>query len=92
MYRDNESLTNKIYKSWCIPEDFKNIIFVPFPKVSRAQECNDLRTTALISHVSKTLLHLIERKITPIIERQLEDSQKRKRKMHKRCYFSVTND
>src|SRR5437867_7606939 len=27
-----------------------NSIFVPFQKVSRAQECNDFRTIALISH------------------------------------------
>src|SRR6184192_3312668 len=69
------SLINKIYKSGYIPEDFRNSIFVPFPKVSRAQECNDFRTIALISHASKVLLHLIKRRITPIIERQLGDSQ-----------------
>ena len=69
------NLINKIFKSWYIPEDFRNSIFVPFPKVSRAQECNDFRTIALISHASKVLLHLIKRRITPIIERQLGDSQ-----------------
>src|SRR5437899_3566788 len=47
----------------------------PIPKVSKAQECNDFRTIALISHASKVLLHLIKRRITPIIERQLGDSQ-----------------
>src|SRR5206468_4088727 len=50
-------------------------IFVPIPKVSKAQECGDFRTIALISHASKILLHLIKRRITPIIERQLGDSQ-----------------
>src|SRR2546425_2281985 len=68
-------LINKIYKSGYIPEDFRESIFVPISKVSKAQECGDFRTIALISHASKVLLHLIKRRITPIIERQLGDSQ-----------------
>src|SRR5881296_1480623 len=68
-------LINKIYKSGYIPEDFRESIFVPIPKLSKAQECNDFRTIALISHASKVLLHVIKRRITPIIERQLGDSQ-----------------
>src|SRR3989442_13303314 len=68
-------LINKIYKLGDIPEDFRESIFVPIPKVSKAQECGDFRTIALISHASKVLLHLIKRRITPIIERQLGDSQ-----------------
>jgi len=46
-----------------------------FLRFCRAQECSDFRTIALISHASKILLHLIKRRITPIIERQLSDSQ-----------------
>ena len=53
------SLTNKIYRSGYIPEDFRKSIFVPIPKVSRAQGCSDFRI-ALISHASKVLLHLIK--------------------------------
>src|SRR5437899_1633772 len=69
------NLINKIFRSGYITEDFRNSIFVPFPKISSAQECNDFRTIALILHASKVLLHLIKRRITPIIERQLGDSQ-----------------
>ena len=68
-------LINKIYQSGFIPEDFRESIFVPIPKVSKSQECSDFRTIALISHASKVLLHVIKRKITPMIERQLGDSQ-----------------
>src|SRR2546425_11607690 len=68
-------LINKIYKSGYIPEDFRESIFVSIPKVSKVQECGDFRTIALISHASKILLHLIKRRIMPIIERQLGDSQ-----------------
>src|SRR6267154_6883189 len=68
------SLISKIYKAGYIPDDFRKSIFVPIPKVSRAQECNDFRTIALIAHASKILLQLIKRRITPIIERQLGET------------------
>ena len=50
------------------------------PKVSRAQECSDFRTIALISYASKILFHLIKNRITPVIERQLGESQRGFRK------------
>ena len=68
-------LSGKTYRSGYIPEDFRKSIFVPIPKVSRAQECSDFRTIALISHASKVLLHLIKRRITPIVERHVGESQ-----------------
>ena len=40
-----------------------------------ANDCSDYRTIALISHASKILLQLIKRRITPIIERHLSESQ-----------------
>src|SRR6267154_2387894 len=87
------SLVNKIYKSGYIPEDIRKSIFIPIPKISKAQECSDFRTIALVSHASKVLLHLIKRRITPIIERQLGKSAEiQKRKRHKRCSFSAKND
>ena len=42
-------LINKIYKSGYIPEDFRESIFVPISKVSKAQKCGDFRTIALMS-------------------------------------------
>ena len=69
------SLINKIYQSGYIPEDFRRSMFVPVPKINRAQECNDFRTIALISHASKVLVQLIKRRIMPIIERQVGESQ-----------------
>ena len=84
-------LINKIYKSGYIPEDFRESIFVPIPKVSKAQQCGDFRTIALISHASKVLLHLIKRRITPIIERQLGECKMgfRKGKKQDMLFFSL---
>src|SRR5688572_28035445 len=41
-------LINKIYKSGQIPEDLRKSIFVPVPKINRAQKCSDFKTIALI--------------------------------------------
>jgi len=68
-------LINMIYKSGYIPEDFRKSIFVPTPKINKAQDCSDFRTISLISHASIFLLHLIKRRITSVIERQIADSQ-----------------
>src|SRR5206468_3366229 len=68
-------LMNKIYKSGYIPQDFRKSIFVPIPKTTKAHECSDFRTITLIPHTSKILLNLIKRRITPIVERYLSDSQ-----------------
>jgi len=66
---------NKIYNSGVIPDDFMKSMFIAIPKINNAQDCSDFRTISLISHVSKILLHLINARITPIIERHLSDSQ-----------------
>lgn len=68
-------LMNNIYKSGNIPDDFLQTVFITLPKVNQAQDCCDFRTISLISHASKVLLHLINARITPIIERHLSSSQ-----------------
>jgi len=68
-------LMNNIHMSGKIPEDFARNIFITIPKVPKAQECKDFRTISLISHTSKILLQLVKRRITPIIERLLAESQ-----------------
>ena len=68
-------LINKIYNSGCIPLDFCKSIFIPLPKIAKAQDCSDFRTITLISHASKILLKLIKKRITPIVENHLSESQ-----------------
>src|SRR5438132_5984741 len=68
-------LKNKIYNVEYIPDDFRKSIFIPIPKTTKALDCSDYRTIALISHASKILLQLIKKRITSIIERQLSESQ-----------------
>jgi len=61
-------LMNLIYNTGILPDDFLRNIFITIPKVNMAQDCNDFRMISLISHTSKILLHLINNRITPIIE------------------------
>ena len=68
-------LMNRIYNTGNLPDDFLQTVFITIPKKQQAQECADFRTISLISHTSKILLHLINARITPIIERHLSDTQ-----------------
>ena len=69
------NIINKIYQQGELPPDFVNNIFIPIPKVNKAMECSDHRTISLISHAAKILLVIIKNRITPIIERQLSETQ-----------------
>jgi len=73
-------LMDKIYNTGSIPDDFLQNIFITLTKVNMAQDCSDFSTISLISHTSKILLHLINIRIRPIIERHLSDNQIRFRK------------
>ena len=66
---------NRIYNSGITPEGFVRSIFTPIPKVKKADQCSDFITISLISHISKSLLHLLKKKTTPIIEKHLAETQ-----------------
>ena len=68
-------LINKIYKTGVFPKDFLISTFIPLPKVTKANKCEDHRTISLIAHASKILLYVIKKRITPIIERHLAETQ-----------------
>jgi len=56
-------LCNRIYESGCIPTELKQSIFVPIPKKPKAQNCSEYRTICLMSHVTKLLLKIIQKRI-----------------------------
>lgn len=68
-------LMNKIYETGQIPEDFLESIFIPLPKIQKATKCSDFRTISLIPHISKILMNIIKSRITPIIDRVLDETQ-----------------
>ncbi|XP_023225444.1 uncharacterized protein LOC111626342 [Centruroides sculpturatus] len=56
-------LCNLIYKTGEWPEDFAQSILIPIPKKAKAKKCSDFRTISLISHASKILLKIINRRL-----------------------------
>lgn len=69
------SIINNIYRTGEFPADFLTSVFIPIPKTAKAMKCEEHRTISLISHASKILLYIIKKRITPLIERNLTESQ-----------------
>ena len=56
-------LCNSIWKRKDWPTDWKKSVYVPIYKKGYKQECGNYRTIALISHASKVLLRIIQRRL-----------------------------
>ena len=54
------SICQQIWKTHQGPQDWKRSVFIPIPKKGNAKECSNYFTTALISHVSKVTLKILQ--------------------------------
>ena len=54
------SIYQQIWKTQQWPQDWKRSIFIPIPKKGNAKECSNYHTIALISHVSKVMLKILQ--------------------------------
>ena len=43
-----------------VTQDWKRSVFIPIPKKGSDKECSNYRTIALISHVSKVILKILQ--------------------------------
>ena len=68
-------LCNTIYNSGIIPADLKHSVFVTLPKKPKAQDCSSFRTISLMSHVTKLLLKVIQRRLTDKIDQEVSRLQ-----------------
>ena len=57
------------------PQDWKSSIFIPIPKKDNAKECSNYWTIALISHVSKVMLKILQVRLQQYVKRELPDIQ-----------------
>ena len=57
------SICQHIWKTQQWPQDWKNSIFIPFPKKDNDKECSDYHTIALISHTSKVMLKILQTRL-----------------------------
>ncbi|CAF4350556.1 unnamed protein product [Rotaria magnacalcarata] len=69
------TLCQQIWKTKQWPSDWKKSIFIPIPKNGTVKDCSNYRTIALISHASKIMLKIIQRRLQPFLERELPDTQ-----------------
>lgn len=66
----NKALENE---EW--PDDWKKSVYVPIPKKGDPRVCDNNRIIALISHASKILLKIIQKRLENFAERELSETQ-----------------
>ena len=57
------SIYQQIWKTQQWPQVWKSSAFIPIPKKSNVRECSNYLTTALISHVSKVMLTILQARL-----------------------------
>ena len=50
-------------------------IFIPIPKKSKAKECSNYHTIAIISHTSKVMLKILQARLQQYVHHELPDVQ-----------------
>jgi len=64
-----------IWKTQQWPQDWKMSAFIPTPKKGSAKECTNCGTTALISHVNKVILKILQARLQQYVNCELPDIQ-----------------
>ena len=69
------SICQQIWKTQQWPQDSKRSVFIPVPKKGSAKECSNYRTIALISHVSRVRLKILQVRLQQYVTHELPDVQ-----------------
>ena len=69
------SIRQRIWKTQQWPQDWKRSAFILTPKKGSAKECTNYGTTALISHVNKVILKILQARLQQHMNRELPDIQ-----------------
>ena len=69
------SMGQQIWKTQQWPQDWKRSVFIPIPKKGNAKECSNYRTIALISHISKVMLKILQARLQQYVNGELPDVQ-----------------
>ena len=70
------SIHQQIWKTQQWPQDWKRSVFIPIPrKKGNAKECSNYHTIALISHVSKGMLKILQARLQQYTNHELSDVQ-----------------
>ena len=77
------SICQQNWKTQQWPQDWKNSVFTPIPKKGNAKEGSNYRTIALISHVSKVMLKILQARLQQYLNPELPEVQARFEKAEK---------
>ena len=69
------SIRQQIWKSQQWAQDWKRSVFIPIPKKGSAIECSNYCTIAIISHVSKVKLKILQARLQQYMNYELPDVQ-----------------
>ena len=69
------NLCNSIWKMKTWSNDWKKSIYVPIYKKGDKKECGNYRTIALISHASKILLRVLQKRLEAFLIPELPSEQ-----------------
>ena len=69
------SICQQIWKTQQWPQDWKRSVFIPIPKKGNTKECSNYHTIALISHVSKVMLKILQARLRQYMNHELPDFQ-----------------
>ena len=69
------SICPQIWKTQQWPQDWKRSVFIPIPKKGNAQECSNCCIIALISHISKVMLKILQARLQQDVNHKLPDVQ-----------------
>ena len=58
-------------------------MFIPIPRKGNAKECSNYHTVALISHASKVMLKILQKRLQQYVNQELPDVQAGFRKVRR---------
>ena len=64
-----------VWKPSSEPSPDKRSVFIPIPKKGNGKECSNYRTIALISHINKVMLKILQARLQQYMNRELPDVQ-----------------
>ena len=69
------SICQQSWKAQQWPQDWKRSVFIPIPKKGNAKECSKYCTIALILHISKVMLKILQARFQQYVNSELPDVQ-----------------
>ena len=68
-------MCQQVWKTQQWPQDWKRSIFIPIPKKVNAKDCSNYHTIALISHISKVMLKILQARLQHYVNCELPGVQ-----------------